>query len=62
MDFSSCMENEPTVYWDVATGECVDFRVVWNKKSYSVSFPLDHKAIKLKEHIESLTGMEYVLM
>ena len=37
-------------------GDSVDFRVVWKKKSYNVKFLLDEKAIKLKEHIESLTG------
>ena len=34
----------------------VTFRVVWKKKSYDVTFPIDEKAIRLKEHIETLTG------
>ena len=38
-----------------SSGE-VTFRVVWKKKSYNVTFPMDEKAIRLKEHIETLTG------
>ena len=30
--------------------------MVWKKSSYDVSFPMDEKAIKLKEHIQTLTG------
>ncbi len=40
-----------------ADGEVVSFRVVWKKTSYDVAFPLDEKALKLKEHIQTLTGM-----
>lgn len=37
--------------------EEVKFRVVWKKNSYSVTFPLDEKVLKLKEHIQTLTGV-----
>lgn len=36
--------------------EEVKFRVVWKKNSYNVTFPLDKKVLKLKEHIQTLTG------
>ncbi len=38
------------------TVETVKFRVVWKKTTYDVTFGLDEKAIKLKEHIQTLTG------
>ncbi len=50
------------VNMDILGQECVDFRVVWKKINYDVTFPLDEKAIKLKEHIESLTGMQELLL
>ena len=34
----------------------MNFRVVWKKRNYDVTFPLDQKALKLKEHIQKLTG------
>ena len=34
----------------------VTFRVVWKKNSYTVTFPLTEKALKVKEHIQTLTG------
>ena len=37
-------------------GEQVSFKVVWKKNNYNVTFPLDQKALKLKEHIQTLTG------
>lgn len=46
----------------IADTECVDFRVVWKKNSYDVTFPLDEKAIKLKEHVETLTGKQYFIL
>ena len=33
------------------------FRVVWKKNNYDVTFPLDEKVLKLKEHIQTLTGL-----
>ena len=36
--------------------ETVGFRVVWNKKNYEVTFPVDETADSLKQHIENLTG------
>ena len=36
----------------------VTFRVVWKKNNYSVTFPVDEKAVKLKEHIQTLTGIK----
>ena len=38
------------------SGDQVSFRVVWKKNSYNVTFPLKEKALKLKEHIQTLTG------
>lgn len=36
--------------------EKVEFKVVWKKNTYDVSFPLDERVDKLKEHINSLCG------
>lgn len=36
--------------------DMVTFRVVWKKNSYTVTFPVDEKALKLKQHIQTLTG------
>ena len=36
--------------------EQIQFRVVWNKKNYEVTFGLEETADSLKQHIESLTG------
>lgn len=36
--------------------ETVKFRVVWKKTIFDITFGLDEKAIKLKEHIQTLTG------
>ena len=36
--------------------EKVDFKVVWKKNTYDVSFPLDESVDKLKEHINTLCG------
>ena len=41
-------------------GETASFRVVWNKKNYEVTFPLDETADSLKQHIENLTGTSKV--
>ena len=40
--------------------DTVQFRVVWKKRNYEVTFPLDHKVAKLKEHIQQLTGVFHV--
>lgn len=37
--------------------ETASFRVVWNKKNYEVTFPVDETADSLKQHIENLTGL-----
>ena len=37
--------------------ESASFRVVWNKKNYEVTFPVDETADSLKQHIENLTGL-----
>ena len=37
--------------------ETASFRVVWNKKNYEVTFPVDETADCLKQHIENLTGL-----
>lgn len=42
-------------------GEQVSFKVVWKKNNYNVTFPLDQKALKLKEHIQTLTGSYYII-
>jgi len=41
--------------------DTVNFRVVWKKRNYDITFPLDHKVAKLKEHIQQLTGV-FVLL
>lgn len=38
--------------------ETASFRVVWNKKNYEVTFPVDETVDSLKQHIEKLTGLE----
>lgn len=40
--------------------ELVNFRVVWNKKSYDVQFDVDLTVDQLKEHIQGLTGLQFV--
>lgn len=35
----------------------MNIRVVWKKNSYDVTFPLDEQVLKLKEHIQKLTGI-----
>ena len=42
--------------------DTIQFRVVWKKRNYEVTFPLDHKVAKLKEHIQQLTGVFHVAM
>lgn len=37
--------------------ETASFRVVWNKKNYEVTFPVDETVDSLKQHIEKLTGL-----
>ena len=32
------------------------FKAVWKKNNYDITFSMDSKIAKLKEHIESLTG------
>lgn len=36
--------------------EQVDFKVIYNKQKYDVSFPIDDSVSKLKTHIQELTG------
>lgn len=40
--------------------EKIDFKVVWKKNTYDVSFPLDHQIDQLKEHINTLCGEHYL--
>lgn len=42
---------------DEDVGEKIDFKVVYNKQKYDVTFPLDHTVAKLKIHIQTLTGV-----
>ncbi|KAK3705208.1 hypothetical protein QZH41_013999 [Actinostola sp. cb2023] len=37
--------------------ELVNFRIVWNKKSYDVEFDVNQTVDQLKEHIQTLTGL-----
>lgn len=37
--------------------ETVNFRVVWKKQTFEVTFGLDQKVSKLKEHVQTLTGL-----
>lgn len=37
--------------------EIVDFKVVWNKQNFHISFDLEKKMADLREHIKELTGM-----
>lgn len=52
---TSDTENEGQV-------EKVDFKVVWKKNTYDVSFPLDERVDKLKEHINTLCGIPAAMM
>ena len=58
-DFSVEEKEKDTTEEDQATSsrETASFRVVWNKKNYEVSFPVDETADSLKQHIEKLTGL-----
>lgn len=40
------------------TREKVDFKVIFNKQKYDVTFPTDETVAKLKSHIQTLTGKE----
>lgn len=40
------------------TREKVDFKVIFNKQKYDVTFPIDETVAKLKSHIQTLTGKE----
>ncbi|XP_065899652.1 ubiquitin domain-containing protein UBFD1-like isoform X2 [Dysidea avara] len=42
--------------------EKIDFKVVWKKSTYDVSFPLDHRIDQLKEHINTLCGIPPAMM
>lgn len=33
------------------------FRVVWKKQTFEISFGAEQKVAKLKEHIQTLTGL-----
>ena len=37
------------------TREHVDFKVIFNKQKYDVSFPLDDTVTQLKNHLEKIT-------
>ncbi len=41
---------------DTAPKETVDFKVVYNKQKYDVTFPVDDSVSSLKAHLEKLTG------
>lgn len=58
-DFSVEEKEKDTTEEDQATScrETASFRVVWNKKNYEVTFPVDETADSLKQHIENLTGL-----
>jgi hypothetical protein len=38
--------------------ELVNFKVVYNKQSFNVSFPMDSTVLSLKEHVQQLTDVE----
>lgn len=42
---------------DSNPGECVAFKVVYNKNVYDLEFPLDQTVAKLKERIQTLTSV-----
>lgn len=48
--------NNQDIQPSKSCSEEIQFRVVWNKKNYDVTFGLDETADSLKQHIESLTG------
>ena len=58
-DFSVEEKEKDTTEEDQASSsrETASFRVVWNKKNYEVTFPVDETADSLKQHIENLTGL-----
>ncbi|KAI8494966.1 ubiquitin domain-containing protein UBFD1-like isoform X1 [Branchiostoma floridae x Branchiostoma belcheri] len=52
-------QEETTTLPDVLSEpkETIDFKVMWNKKKYDITFPLDDTVEMLKKHIHSLTGI-----
>ena len=40
-----------------AEEEALNFRVVWKKQTFEVSFGAEQRVSKLKEHIQTLTGV-----
>lgn len=58
-NFSVEEKEKDTTEEDQASSsrETASFRVVWNKKNYEVTFPVDETADSLKQHIENLTGL-----
>ncbi|CAI8035482.1 Ubiquitin domain-containing protein UBFD1 [Geodia barretti] len=47
---------------DKPPAEELHFRVVWKKKIFEVSFGAEQKVAKLKEHIQTLTGIPPAMM
>jgi len=43
---------------EVTPQEMVDFKVVYNKQTFNVTFPIDSTVLSLKQHLEALTDVE----
>ena len=52
----------PTTNSEEDTGEKVEFKVIFNKKKYDVTFPLDNDIGALKSHLQPLIGIPPAMM
>lgn len=61
IDHNNCSKNteSKTDELDLSTDTrtTVDFKVIFNKQKYDVTFPIEETVAKLKSHIETLTGV-----
>ena len=49
-------EEEEEKGASAADKETVDFKIIYNKKKFDVTFPLDDTVTSLRKHVETLTG------
>lgn len=58
----SDVSKSPTTTNNEEAGEKVDLKVIFNKKKYDVTFPLDHDVGALKSHLQPLIGIQPDMM
>lgn len=56
MDEKQEVLEDPPISGDLDGVKNVIFKVVFNKKKYDVSFPLDSTIAKLKNHLHTIIG------